>query len=152
VRRTVTTWPELIPQIDVHYSLPRADETNGPATREKNQVSVVPLKRQARTFIADLVFRDPYSPRSDGGGCYRRMISVDCASVLARSRRSSPRGAQSESPLLIANQTAAQLSLTRNHDSQKATIYDEMQDKPFLGGTLDLRFVWDELDPILPPP
>jgi hypothetical protein len=54
------------------------------------------------------------------------------------------------------------LSLTRNHDSQKvveffdsrgaATFYDEMQDKPFLGGTLDLRFVWDELDPILPPP
>jgi hypothetical protein len=33
-----------------------------------------------------------------------------------------------------------------------ATFYDEMQDKPFMGGTLDLRIVWDELDPILPPP
>jgi len=33
-----------------------------------------------------------------------------------------------------------------------ALFHDEMQDKPFMQGTLDLRFVWDELDTQLPPP
>jgi hypothetical protein len=31
-------------------------------------------------------------------------------------------------------------------------FHDEMQDKPFLSGFLDLRFVWDESDGYLPPP
>ena len=38
-------------------------------------------------------------------------------------------------------------------DSRAAALFgDELQNKPFMGDTLDLQYVWDELDAQLPPP
>ncbi|CAD6585092.1 MAG: hypothetical protein TREMPRED_004048 [Tremellales sp. Tagirdzhanova-0007] len=89
--------------IDVHYSLPRADEQSGPCDEDKNQGSVLVSLRQQRPINEF---------------------------ELGRIQK-----------------------IVQYFDSRAAALFgDELQNKPFMGDTLDLQYVWDELDAQLPPP
>ncbi|KAK8847513.1 hypothetical protein IAR55_005371 [Kwoniella newhampshirensis] len=106
--------------IDVHYSLPRADDQKGDCDREKNQGSILVHVHPPRVIHENEVGRL--------GEQYGEIKSV----------RSGREPAQ---------------KIVEFYDSRGAALFvDCMQGQSGLGGTLELRFVWDELDNQLPPP
>ncbi|WWD21604.1 hypothetical protein CI109_106090 [Kwoniella shandongensis] len=106
--------------IDVHYSLPRADDQKGDCDREKNQGSIMVYVHPPRVIHDNEVGR----------------LGEQCGEI--KSVRPGREPAQ---------------KIVEFYDSRGAALFvDRMNGQPGLGGTLDLRFVWDELDNQLPPP